>query len=71
MVKKPSFTPSAIHSCAAEAAGRRVRALIEFDIVIPEHEKDEREFIEKCFTGTRCKIIEIKKPEPQKGGSTP
>ena len=45
----------------ADPKDRSVRATIEFDIIIPGHEKDDKTFIERCFTGTRCKIIEIKK----------
>lgn len=45
---------------------RKIRATVEFDITVPGHEKDERKFIERCFIGTRCTIVEIKKAEEEK-----
>ena len=50
----------------ADKKDRHIRATIEFDILIPPHEKDDKAFVERCFAGTRCKIIEIKKLQETK-----
>ncbi len=47
------------------AKSRKVRATVEFEIIVPEKE-DDRKYIESCYRGTVFRIIDIKKVEDVK-----
>ena len=42
---------------------RKIRATVEFDIIVPKG-FTVSEFLEKCFNGTRLKVIELKGVTP-------